>query len=130
MRMVALEVLRDQIGLGNNVIIEEKDNLALANRDAGVSRGCSSRFRLLRALPVMKTCAKTAQQLGSLVTAVIVHHHNFKILKWDGLGNQTLQRTVQFSRTIPRRNNDAQLQISLSSLPGPSRIYCRICKAS
>jgi hypothetical protein len=46
------------------------------------------------------------------------------------LRNQALQRPLQFCRAIECRNDDAQLQISLSSLPGSSRIYCRICRAS
>ena len=107
MRMMTLEMLVDQIGLRNNVIIEEKDNLALASRDTRVSRGCRSRFRLLQALPIGKPSAEPAQRLGSFVTAVIVHHDDFKILKWNGLRNQALQRPLQFCRAIPCRNDYA-----------------------
>src|SRR5205823_2778430 len=106
MQMMTVEVLADQIGLRNNVIIEEKDDLALANRDTRVSRRCSSRFFLLRALPVRKPSAESAQQLGSFVATVVVYHHNFKILDRNALRNQALQRPLQFCRAIPCRNDD------------------------
>src|SRR5438046_7000045 len=94
MRMMTVEVLADQIGLRNNVIIEEKDDLAPANRDTRVSRRCSSRFFLLRALPVRKPSAKPAQQLGSFVAAVFVYHNNLKLLDRNALRRPALHRAL------------------------------------
>lgn len=92
---MAFQMLSNQIGLRNDVVVDEKHDRALTACDTSVSGRRGPRFSLLQALPIRKPSAEPPQQAGSFVTTVVVDHHNFKILSWNGLQQQTLQRALQ-----------------------------------